>query len=137
MKRQILNNPSKYLKKKYKNNKEEILICDPDIFSDICEWEQRKALRNDNNIFLIHYKINTDQPPTKIDVAEKKLQEIFYNHLRNSDVITRHKKGHYIQLLVSCNYMDLKSIIRRIKLKFKDCDFAEVINFVCDFEELT
>ncbi len=132
----LLDNPAKYLKRKYKNNEKKIIICNPGIFSDICEWEQRKALLNDNNIFLLHYKINADQSPKKIDETEEKLQEIFYNYLRNSDVITRHKKGHYIQLLVSCNYMGLNSVIKRVKSKFKDWDLADVIDLICDYEEI-
>lgn len=106
--------------------------CQPGEFSQIYDLERRKAEREEEEIFLVHFRLEGEKP-SALNRAEIVLRQVLNRYLRSSDVITKWQQGHYIMLGTDIYPVQIESVGERVKKEFERRLNADSVHLDCQY----
>jgi DNA-binding SARP family transcriptional activator len=98
------------------------MFCDPQAFDLICKLEKRRAVRDENSLYIATITLTDPdfrQPsPDILSEAMAALKEVLFRCLRKGDVFTEWNEAQYLVLILAVNLNDVEAVIKRIKESF-------------------
>lgn len=96
------------------------MYCDLEYFKMIYQLEERRSLREDNNVVVGIITLIPISSGARFEPAMARLKELICSSLRKGDVFTEWNRRQMILLLLQTKSDNIELICRRIKIRFKE-----------------